>query len=358
MRLACTRPHGTSRRSATAGTRRTWRLRTCSTGADWSPTSTMGRRSSRSTGAPRGFSFHTCTSGSPRSGCADSRSWRMTRPAFGRPTGTISAEIPGKRNATQETERASVAHPVAFSGGTGDRGGNAAREDDPARRPGLAKTPARPARRRTTHGGGRIPGTAQLLDRIAARGGRYRAHGRAPRGRRGLDVPDRRVANGRPNRVAWACRRVLHVDRGAGRPDCACRRGQRRRAAHGDGPASRRAGESHPDAPPLLVAHGGRRHLPRRACTPRGARGRPGGDAHIHPQYACRLAGLHAADRSRDARRGPERTRRTAARVHLWADADGRVDRHSARFARARTQTDMDGAIRPYRLMTMTKALH
>ena len=66
--------------------------------------------------------------------------------------------------------------------------------DASSRRSRLARPPARAARRRPADGRGRLPGTAQLLDRLPARRDATQADGRADRGRRGLALPRRRAA--------------------------------------------------------------------------------------------------------------------------------------------------------------------
>ena len=65
-----------------------------------------------------------------------------------------------------------------------------------ARRARVARSPGGPTRRRPADRRGRLPGAAQLLDRIGARGRAPRPHGRAARRRRGLAVPDRRAPSG------------------------------------------------------------------------------------------------------------------------------------------------------------------
>ena len=88
---------------------------------------------------------------------------------------------------------------------------DAARQDDRLRRARLARPPRRPARRRPADGRGRLPGAAQLLDRVGARRHARRAHRRAARRRRGLALPDRRAAAGRPDRAARPDRRLLRL---------------------------------------------------------------------------------------------------------------------------------------------------
>ena len=103
---------------------------------------------------------------------------------------------------------------------------------------GLGGTSGRPARRRPSHRRGRLPGPAQLLDRVGAGRHADRAHGRAARGRRGLSLPDGRAPAGRPGRAPRPHRRVLRLGAFAGRPAAARRRRLGRRAADGDDPRS------------------------------------------------------------------------------------------------------------------------
>ena len=106
--------------------------------------------------------------------------------------------------------------------------GDAARQDDRLRRARLARPPRRPARRRPADRRGRLPGRAELLDRLGARRHPHRADGRAARRRRGLALPDRRAAARRPDRAARAGRRLLRL-------------GARRRAARCCSSAAARA---------------------------------------------------------------------------------------------------------------------
>ena len=117
------------------------------------------------------------------------------------------------------------------------------------RRPGLARPSRGPARRRPAHRGGRLPGPAQLLDRLPARGAAARAHGRAARGRRGVALARRRGPAGRPVRAARADRRLLRLVRRRGRAAAARRGRLGHRAADGHAApprGKRRAGRAVP----------------------------------------------------------------------------------------------------------------
>jgi len=139
------------RRSATVGTRRncledllggprTGRLR-----VRWR------RRSSRSTGPAR-LLCHTCILEVREVGARLPHGEERARLLGTR--GYISARSLGKRNATQETELASIAHPW-LRGGRRDRAGNARVKTIAS--PSRWRDTCRPARRRTAHGGGWIP---------------------------------------------------------------------------------------------------------------------------------------------------------------------------------------------------------
>ena len=107
--------------------------------------------------------------------------------------------------------------------------------------PGWPGHRAGPARRPAADRRGRLPGDAQLLDRVGARGRRRRAHGRAARRRRGVAVPGRRGAAGRPARAARPGRRLVRLDRGRRRPAVPGRGRLRPRAADGDAAPPRSA---------------------------------------------------------------------------------------------------------------------
>ena len=157
---------------------------------------------------------------------------------------------------------------------------------------------------------------ALVLDRLGA--GRAACdHGRAARGRRGLALPRRRGARGRPLRGARADRRLLRLGRRRPGAGAARRRRLGRRAARGDGAPPRAGRLVGADAAALLLAQLGRSDLPRRA---RDAGGR--GRAHAHARAAAGLARLRAADR-----------RRAAARGRLPGLASGRASTSAARPA-------------------------
>ena len=135
-----------------------------------------------------------------------------TSPASGRATATTTTGTRGKNSGTPATDLA------ARDGGRARRGDRADAEHR-ARSAGLAGASRRPARRRAADRRGRLPGAAQLLDRVGARGRAARAHRRAARRRRGLAVPHRRAPPGRRARAARADRRLLRLGgrRSAGR---------------------------------------------------------------------------------------------------------------------------------------------
>ena len=113
------------------------------------------------------------------------------------------------------------------------------RQDDRPRRARLARASGRPTRRRPSHGRGRLPGPAELLDRLGAGGRAARAHGRAARRRRGLALPRRRAPAGRPARAAGADRRLLRLGTRTRRAPAARRGRLRDRAADVDAAAPR-----------------------------------------------------------------------------------------------------------------------
>ena len=145
------------------------------------------------------------------------------------------------------------------------RHGDRAHEEHRARCRRLAGAPRRPARRRAAHGRGRLPGAAQLLDRVGAGGRAPRAHrqrlddgevspyltetlraggrARAPR-------PDRRLL-----RLAGSARRARSFSSRAAPASCRC----------GRCCATTARSRASPRPAPLLGAHAGRPDLPRRA---------------------------------------------------------------------------------------------
>ncbi len=125
---------------------------------------TTASRSTPSTAGRRGCSSRTCTSGRARSGYGASDWPRRTSPASGNRTATTSTATRGGNSGTGATD-------LASGGGRRGRSRDAARQDASSRRSRLARPPARAARRRPADGRGRLPGTAQLLDRLPARRG-------------------------------------------------------------------------------------------------------------------------------------------------------------------------------------------
>jgi DMSO/TMAO reductase YedYZ molybdopterin-dependent catalytic subunit len=172
------------------------------------------------------------------------RGLRLTtadEPGFWEITATTTTAIHGASSGTGATDLAGRRRPRR-------RARDAPRQDDRLRRARLARTPGGPARRHPPHRRGRLPGAAQLLDRIDARRHPRRSHRRAPRRRRGLPVPDRRASAGRPDRTAWSRRRLLRLGAGAGRAAAARRRRLGGRAADGDDPRARRCRQQRRDA--------------------------------------------------------------------------------------------------------------
>ena len=78
----------------------------------------------------------------------------------------------------------------------------------------LAGPQGGPARRRQAHRRGRLPGPAQLLHSLGTGERAGRARRRAPRRRRGLSLPDRRVARRRRARAARSHRGLVRLGRG------------------------------------------------------------------------------------------------------------------------------------------------
>ena len=96
---------------------------------------------------------------------------------LGGATGITTTATHGRNSGTRATDLA------ARDGGRARRR-DAAGEEHRPRRPRLARASGRAARRRAAHGGGRLPGAAELLDRVRTRGRVRRADGRAARRRR------------------------------------------------------------------------------------------------------------------------------------------------------------------------------
>ena len=175
----------TCSRSATAATRRTCRSRTCPTARPGSRSTTTASRSSPSTAGPARLLV-------PHLYFWKSAKWVRgielrddDEPGFWEGYGYHNYGDPWKEQRYRATDLAAGDACVELVDET-------ARTQsivlDAAR---LAGPPRRPARRRAPHGRGRLPGAAQLLDRVGARGRAARAHGRAARRRRGLAVSRR-----------------------------------------------------------------------------------------------------------------------------------------------------------------------
>ena len=109
-------------------------------------------------------------------------------------------------------------------------------QDHRARRAGVAWPPCGAARRRAPHRRGRLPGAAQLLDRVGAGRRPPRDHRRGPARRRGLVVPGRRAAGRRQARAPRSDRRLLRLGGGPHRAAAPGRRRVGRRAADVDDP--------------------------------------------------------------------------------------------------------------------------
>ena len=199
------------RSSATAATRPTCRSRTSPAAGRGSSSSMTVSRSSPSTAARRACSSRISTSGRAPSGCAacscrartsrvlgDERLPQPRRPMAGAALlGRLSWQPAKVVDVRSETPRVKTHRASTSPGWPGHRAGT--------------------ARRRPSDGRGRVSGGAQLLDRLGAGRHARRAHGRAPRRRRGLAVPDRRAAARRPDRAARPDRRLLRVGADAGR---------------------------------------------------------------------------------------------------------------------------------------------
>ena len=140
----------------------------------------------------------TCTSGRAPSGSRAASSWTTTSPASGsRSATTTTATLAGAALSGRLSWR--LAERRARSGRETPAGVARWSSTSPA-----GRAPRGPARRRAAHRRGRLPGPAQLLDRLGARRLAGRADRRAARGRRGLAVPGRRAPRGRPAGAARA----------------------------------------------------------------------------------------------------------------------------------------------------------
>src|SRR5918997_356255 len=154
------------------------------------------------------------------------------------------------------------------------RGGRAPPRHAPHQEPlpggaGLGRAQGGPARGRPAHRPRRLPGAAQLLHRVGARGGAGGARCRASRRRRGLPVPDRRAASRRQTRVARSYRGLVYVGGEGRRAPVPRRRGLGHRAAHSHDPAPRRRRQRRSLPPPLLLPLARGDHLRRRARSAR-----------------------------------------------------------------------------------------
>ena len=131
---------------------------------------------------------------------------------------------------------------------TGDR----ARQDVPARARAPVAAPRRPALRRAADRARRLHRVAFVFGRVAARRlERDRPHRRAPRRRRGLDVPARRGGDRRRARSARTDRRLLRVE---GRHARAARRRRIRASCRSWRCCASRARPARPDLVRLVVS--------------------------------------------------------------------------------------------------------
>ena len=150
------------RSSATAATRPTCRSRTSRAARPGSPSNTTASRSSPSTAARRGMLVPHLYFWKSAKWVRGLRLQTTTSRASGRSTATTTTATRGGSSATGATDAGRLADVVDVVDG------DAARQDDRLRRPGLAGPPRRPARRRPADRRGRLPGAAQLLDRVGA----------------------------------------------------------------------------------------------------------------------------------------------------------------------------------------------
>ena len=161
---------------------------------------TTARTSSPSTADRPACWCPTSTSGRARSGCAACSSAWTTSRASGRASATTTTAIRGASSATGATDPCSGWSATVTETDPRDRPNH-----DPApRRAGLAGPSGRAARRRPPDCRGRLPGPAELLDRVGARGRPRRADRGPHRRRRGVALPDHRRRRRRPARAARA----------------------------------------------------------------------------------------------------------------------------------------------------------
>jgi hypothetical protein len=163
----------------------------------------------------------------------------------------------------------------------------------------LARAPTRPARRRAPDLGGRIPGSAQLLDRLRARGPSPGAHGGAPARWGSVVLPGRRAAPRRHARAPRSDRRLLRVGGRHGWAAPPRRRRLRDRAPDGHAAAPGSIGREDWRTAHLLVAIVGGHHLPGGAGTTPLRTERPGGRPHADTEAPARMEWLRAPGRRR-----------------------------------------------------------
>ena len=223
-----------------------------------------------------------------------------TSPASGSATATTTAATRGSSSATKVTELARDRGRPAPSAVADARWSSTitaetdAREDVPPRARAPVAASRRPALRRAAHRARRLHRVAFVLGRVGARRlERDRAHRRAPRRRRGLDVPARRGRDRRRARGARPDRRLVRVERRHAR--AARRRRLGHRAAHGDAAAARASSGSRSRAPRRVGALARRSLLRGRA---RSARRRPSSTRAPRPPATRAAPGRLDARRS------------------------------------------------------------
>ena len=232
-----------------------------------------------------------------------------TSRASGRPTATTTTETHGRNSATGATDlaaRASVVESIV---------------ETPTSRRSSSTCPAGPATAPGQHVDVRLTAEdgyqAERSYSIASAPERHprRAHGRAARRRRGLALPDRRAAAGRPDRAARPDRRLLRLGAADGGPLLLVAGGSgivplmamlRHRAAASTPTVETRLLYSARGCDDLIYRDE-LEHLTRRRAH----------RASHADRAAARLDGLRAARRRRDARRGRARRSRAARFVYV-----------------------------------------
>ena len=205
---------------------------------------TRARRSRPTMAVRRGCWCRTSTSGNPPSGSTGCSSPSATSPASGSCADITSTAIPGASSASPAIDLR-WAHPAALDFWQEARV-ERDRPQTPAVKSFFLKPPSgarsgRPARRRAPHGAGRLPGAAELLDRLRRPGRRHRAGHRAARQRRSVAVLSRGCQIGDTIEMRGPIGGHFVWGRGRRRPAASGRRRLGRRAAHVDPAPSRSA---------------------------------------------------------------------------------------------------------------------